>query len=296
MQKKELTLSVVVPVRNRAGIVTRTLDSIASQNYRPFELIIVDNGSDDGTPAVLEEWKRGNVDSGLDVVVTECNTPGAAAARNAGLRLASGAWVMFFDSDDLMLPSHLKRIAAAIEEHPEVDIIGWDVIFERLDGSYRRCRFFGRDMQRHNLFDGAMSTQRWTARTELVKKVGAWDENVGYWDDIELGSRLLAATSRVRYIGTGGVHVKESRESISSAGARNPESIEPALIRMENTIGPRGRRWCRLKRAVEYALNSRSGSADGLRLMKAMNASPWLWLAYHYTRLGGRGVARLMRF
>lgn len=295
MEKKDVLLSVIVPVRDRAGVVRDTLDSIAGQIYRAFELIVVDNGSSDGTPAVLEAWKNENA-GGLSVRIESCGTPGAAAARNYGLALATAPWVMFFDSDDIMLPGHLKSVAEAIAAHPEADIIGWDVVMER-GGKRRTGAFYGRSMIRHNLFDGAMATQRWAARTGLVRAVGGWDEAVGYWDDIELGARLLARTDRICYTGLGGVIVRESRESISSAGARDPESMEPALTRIEKTLGgAKGRRWCRLKRAVEYARYTRSGLLDGKRCMEALKPSLFLWAAYHYTRLGGRGIARLMRF
>ncbi len=296
MEKKEVLLSVVIPVLNRAGVVGDTLDSMARQCYRPFELIVVDNGSDDGTLTVLETWKRDNEEIGFDIRIESCTTPGAAAARNHGLSLARAPWVMFFDSDDIMHSTHMLHVAEAICANPEADIIGWDVAYERLDGSRRRCGFFGNHMKRHNLFDGAMATQRWAARTELVRSVGGWDENVGYWDDIELGSRMLAVVPQIKYIGAGGVLVRESRESISAAGARDPASIEPALSRMEKTLGAKGRRWCRMKRAVEYALSSRAGSPEGLRLMKAMCPSTRLWAAYWYTRAGGRGAARIFRF
>lgn len=296
MEKKDVLLSIVIPVWNRAGVVCDTLNSIAGQSYRSFELVIVDNGSDDDTLAVLEAWERANEECGFDIRIESCTTPGAAAARNHGLSVVRAPWVMFFDSDDIMHSAHLSRVAEAICNNPEADIIGWDTIYERLDGSRRRCGFFGTDMERHNLFDGAMATQRWVARTALVRSVGGWDENVGYWDDIELGSRMLAADPQVKYIGVGGVLVRESGESISSAGANDPGSIEPALSRMEKTLGSKGRRWCRMKRAVEYALSSRGGSPEGLRRMKAMKPSPLLWAAYWYTRAGGRGVARIMKF
>lgn len=296
MVKDRVPISIVIPVFNRAGTVTDTLDSVIAQSWRFFRLVIVDNGSTDGTPLVLERWTAANAGKEVDIKLASCAQRGASAARNAGLELVDTQWVMFFDSDDLMLPGHMQLVADSIATNPDADIIGWDVDRVMLDGRRRRCRFFGRAMQRHNLFDGAMATQRWIARTDFVRSVGGWDSAVGYWDDIELGSRMLAANPRIRYIGAGEVLVRESRESISTAGAGDPHSIEAALVRMEKTIGPKGRRWCRLKRAIEYALSTRAGLPQGLSLMKKMNPSPRLWLAYGYTCAGGRGIARLLHF
>lgn len=293
MEKTDILLSVVVPVFNRAAIVGPTLESIASQRFRNFELILVDNASTDGTAAVLLQWQKRILALGIAVEVLRCPTPGASAARNTGLGAARAPWVLFFDSDDTMPPTHLQRAAEAIGAHPGADIIGWDTLHMARDGSCRRGRFFGTNMQKHSLFDGAMATQRWCARTALVRDAGAWDENVGYWDDIELGARILATGPAVVYIGASGVKVMESEGSITGSPADHPARMEPALTRIEATLGPKGRRWCRLKRAIEYARCSRAGSPEGRKAMAALRPGPWLWLIYHYTRLGGRGAAHL---
>lgn len=295
MEKKEVLISVVVPVLNRAELVQRTLESISRQCYRPFELIIVDNGSTDGTLGVLEKWRDDNFENGLEIVVTQCLEPGAAAARNAGLAIARAPWIMFFDSDDTMAPTHLLSVANAIADNAETDIIGWDTVHVRKDGSHRPGQFFGHDMQRHNLFDGAMATQRWCARTQLVRSVGGWDTAVKYWDDIELGSRILAADPNITYIGSGGVHVYETEDSITAQGASAPARMDAALSRIEKTVGENGRSWCRAKRAIEYARASRLGTADGRAMLDALNPGLGLRLIFEYTRLGGRGAARFLK-
>lgn len=295
-KKKEVLLSVVVPVFNRENIVGATLKSIEHQSYRPFEIIVVDNGSADGTLRTINEWAASVRENGLEIVVTSCPTPGAAAARNHGLSLARAPWVLFFDSDDVMHPSHLINVAGAIGEHPEADIIGWDTTHVATDGSRRHGRFFGTDMQRNNLFHGAMATQRWCARTAMVRAVGGWDEGVGYWDDIELGARMLATDPNIEYIGMGAVTVHESTDSITGSPDADPARVEPALTRIEKTIGPKGHGWCRLKRVIEYALCSRAGSPLGRRRMQELNADTRLWAAYHYTRLGGRGIYSILKF
>ncbi len=288
MEKKGVLISIVMPVLNRASIVGRTLDSIFAQSNLDFELIIIDNGSTDGTLDVLKDW--GNRHS--NVTLAQCSEAGAAAARNAGLAIVSTPWVMFFDSDDTMEPSHLQQIVDAISDNPKAEVIGWDTLYHFRNGMQRVARFFGKDMQKNNLFHGAMATQRWCARTELVRRVGAWDCEVKYWNDIELGSRIIATNPTICHIGMGGVHVYDQEVSITSDGAADPAKMEAALIRIEKTIGTKGRKWCRLKRAMEYGRYTRIGSADGRVFLNAMKPSLLLRFVFEYTRLGGRGAAQ----
>lgn len=293
MEKREVLISIVVPVRNRAGIVGRTLESISRQCYRPFELIIVDNASTDGTGEFLKSWSEANAGSGMEISVAECSEPGAPSARNTGLALARAPWVMFFDSDDTMSPTHLLAVARAIADNSTADIIGWDTTHIFLDGKKKTGRFYGSDMQHHNLFNGAMATQRWCARTEFVRRAGAWDNAVTYWNDIELGSRMLALDPDIAYIGAGGVNVYESVNSITAGGTADPTRMEAALARIEKTLGAKGHGWCGIKRAIEYARIARLGAVDRRSIMRAWHPTLRQRLVFEYTFLGGRGAARL---
>lgn len=287
-----------MPVYNRAGLVGATLASLAAQTARPIEVILVDNNSTDGTYDVLEQWAGSVRAPGFDVVVVRCVRSGAAAARNTGLELARAEWVMFFDSDDTMPPRHVADALAAVEEHPEADIIGWDYMSS--DGRRKRLnRFFGHDMQWNNLFHGAMSTQRWCARTKLVREVGGWNEDVRYWDDIELGCRMLAFSPSVYYMGFSGIEVFEHVDSITATHAVDPSRVEPALQAMAATLG--GTMLPDLKRAIEYGLTVRAGNSRGRELMSkllkrnGLSQRFVLWLAYTHTRLGLRGAATLLK-
>ena len=291
-------MSIVVPVYNRAGLVAATLTSLAAQTACPVEVLLVDNNSTDGTYDVLARWAEAVRGPGFDVVVGRCLRPGAAAARNVGLGMARAGWVMFFDSDDTMPPHHVADALAAIEGHPGADIIGWDYVSS--DGRRERLnRFFGRDMQWNNLFHGAMSSARWCARTALVREAGGWNEAVGYWDDIELGARMLSRAARVHYLGLSGVRVREHGEAITGTYAADPARIEPALSAIGATLGSQA--LPDLKRAVEYGLSSRAGNNRGRELMGKLlqrNKLPrrlMLWFAYTHTRLGLRGAATLLK-
>ena len=88
-------ITIIIPVYNRAGIVGPTLDAVAAQTWRPLNVILVDNASTDNTLQVLNQWKKSVERPDFKVEVIEERTPGASAARNAGLRRATTRWTMF---------------------------------------------------------------------------------------------------------------------------------------------------------------------------------------------------------
>lgn len=303
---KSPIITIVIPVYNRAAMVTRTLDSIAAQGCRDYALVIVDNNSTDTTAEVVKEWAAGHDD--LDVTIVSETAPGAAAARNRGLQEVATPWVMFFDSDDLMSPRHLNRITEAIAAHPEAGIIGWDVRLSGLDGKVKILPFEHRDALYHNLFHGTMSTQRYCALTSLVRSAGGWDATVRAWDDIELGTRLLQVSPRpeiVKLDGEPTVDQLSHADSITgTAEWRNAPRYEHALTAIRDHLPREMKHLVELKRVILAACCYREGER-GLAhelLNRALEASPrgghrLMWrVAYHYTRLGGRGIARLLKF
>jgi glycosyltransferase involved in cell wall biosynthesis len=95
-------VSVIIPTFNRAGVVTRAIDSVLGQTYRPVEVVIVDDGSTDETPEVLKNY-------GNAIVSVVQDNAGPSAARNRGLRESRGDLIAFLDSDDLWLATKLER-------------------------------------------------------------------------------------------------------------------------------------------------------------------------------------------
>ncbi len=100
-------VTAVIPTYNRANIVTQAVDSVLNQTYGNLELIVVDDGSTDDTPAALARY-------GNRIRVLRQDNAGPAAARNRGIAAARGEFVAFLDSDDLWLPSKLERQVALL--------------------------------------------------------------------------------------------------------------------------------------------------------------------------------------
>lgn len=112
---KSPLISCIVPVFNGERYLGETLDSILAQSYRPLEIIIVDDGSTDGTAAVANSY-------GQSIRYLWQPNCGEAAARDQGLKIAQGELIAFLDADDLWHPEKLTRQSARLRERPEIDL------------------------------------------------------------------------------------------------------------------------------------------------------------------------------
>ncbi|MCM1021889.1 MAG: glycosyltransferase family 2 protein [Muribaculum sp.] len=308
MRSASNIITVVVPVFNRASLVTETLDSIASQKIKP-SLIIVDNNSSDNTLQVIKQWAADNRSEIFPISVLRESQAGAAAARNKGLDNVTTPWTLFFDSDDLMHPSHISQIIETIKESPSANLIGWDTTMQLLSGKKIRKRFPDNNHIWYNIFNGIMSTQQYTAKTRLFHDCGGWNSSLRGWDDYELGMRLLLSRpSIVALHHEPTVYIRCQETSITgSSFSAEPDKWEKALdaAEIDFILANKGEyiKHINLKRAVLAGLYLHEKSKDNCnRLMKTVlnNAtSPiqrlMLKLACRYTAIGGRGIHHILR-
>jgi glycosyltransferase involved in cell wall biosynthesis len=110
-------VSIVLPTFNRARFLPEAFECIQAQTWKDWELIVVDDGSTDDTPRVIDTLQRSK---GSIRYIRQSNR-GPGAARNRGAEASIGEYLAFFDSDDLWLPKHLERCVRALDAHPEVD-------------------------------------------------------------------------------------------------------------------------------------------------------------------------------
>lgn len=124
---------MIVPTYNRADYIDKTLTSVFEQSYRPLELIVIDDGSDDGTDQVVVALRRRYPAScGVDLIYIQQERSGAQVARNKGVARARGAFVQFLDSDDLLAPEKIARQCATFSQTPEAEVAygPWQIFCE----------------------------------------------------------------------------------------------------------------------------------------------------------------------
>lgn len=117
-------VSVIIPTFNREKFVCRAIDSVLVQDYKGFELIVIDDGSVDNTPSLLARY-------GDRVKILTQKNLGVSAARNSGIKKASGEFIAFLDSDDTWLPSKLSTQVKFFNENPGVSICQTEEIWIR---------------------------------------------------------------------------------------------------------------------------------------------------------------------
>ena len=116
MELKEV--SVIIPCYNCQDLIGETLQSLAEQTHRNFEVVCVNDGSKDETISVLQQWKEKNI---LDIRIVDKPNGGVSSARNAGIRAAQGKYVLFLDADDLYHSAYLQSLCDAVEQN-QVDV------------------------------------------------------------------------------------------------------------------------------------------------------------------------------
>ncbi len=185
-------VSVIVPVRNRQGLLASLLDALAEQTFRDFEVVIVDDGSTDGSRELAESERR------VPITVSRAEGGGAVAARMAGVAIARGAVFAFTDSDCAPSPDWLAAGVAAIDAGADVVMgrtttAGPRRLLERSlsaqdNGLYPTCNVF----YRREAYAAAGGFDGGVAR-RLGFRSGARARGLGFGEDTVLGWRVRRA-------------------------------------------------------------------------------------------------------
>lgn len=158
-------VSIITPLHNKGAYISETIASVLAQTISDWEMIVVENGSTDEGPELVRDIK----DPRVRLEVAPRNGPGAA--RNHGLSLARGEWILFFDADDLLKPEHLENLLLCASRKPEATLIvsSW-IEFSEIDHSEHLVRPFGWMKERQEVLDFAISCAPWAIHTALISR------------------------------------------------------------------------------------------------------------------------------
>lgn len=167
-------VSVVIPTRNRRGLLSETVASVQEQSDDDWELIVVDEASTDDTPDYLGALRDRRIRS-----TRHAEVRGASAARNTGLALARGELVMFLDDDDLLRADAIAVLRRALRDHPDALAASGACRLFREDGDssrvYRPARELSRSIWREVLFGWWANSGQNLYRTAVVREIGGFD-------------------------------------------------------------------------------------------------------------------------
>jgi glycosyltransferase involved in cell wall biosynthesis len=186
IENKNPLVSVIIPTYNRGWILKEAIDSVLSQDFDDFELIVVDDGSTDNTQDILDGYAR-------DITVIRQDNRGVSAARNAGIDSASGQFIAFLDSDDLWLPGKLSLQVDFFNSNPEALICQTEEIWikngKRVNPKKHHKKFSGM-IFRHSLPLCIVSPSAVMLKKSLLDKTGVFDESFPACEDYDLWLRI----------------------------------------------------------------------------------------------------------
>lgn len=191
-------VSVVIPTYNRAHIIQDSLDSAYAQSYRPLEVVVVDDGSNDDTEAIVKTWINEHLnDVQFSVVYLHQENQGGNPARNNGIRHARGQYVAFLDSDDLWHAEKVRKQIRVFESDPEIGGVYCGVqhvdlasgrIIEPSNRSYPTGRLFEQVLVK----DITAPTSAYIIKKQVFEMAGYFDDELQARQDWDMWIRLAS--------------------------------------------------------------------------------------------------------
>jgi len=223
------SVSVILATYNRADYITKAIESVLNQSYPSFELIIIDDGSTDGTGDVVARYQDPRI------IYKWTENRERSRARNLGIKLSRGKYIAFLDSDDWYLPNKLSIQVVALESNPHAGLVlgGW-LILDKSGRKIQEVRPWEWVSPHPTLEEWLFSTTA-TPITLLVKKewierVGGFDPDLPPAEDLEWWIRLALADCPVVW---------------------TQDSIAVVLVHESNSL----RNWAHVKRGLLDTLN-----------------------------------------
>lgn len=236
-----MKISIIIPLYNKEEYISRAVDSVLSQSYQDFELIVIDDGSTDEGPAIVNAYNNPRI-----TLVSQPNA-GPGAARNHGIELAQGEYLAFLDADDEWLPSFLEESLALLEQYGHEIALVSSCYLKMPEGTSTAAQWEARGLHDGVLdvvphMDAALFVTHlayicpWSTlvRRDVVRRYGGFyaQERCLYGEDAHLWMKILlnhpiavSLTPRVRF------HTEASELSHNLSG---PYPVEPFLRHPED--------------------------------------------------------------
>ena len=182
------SISVIIPVYNRCNLIDRAIKSVLEQTRRPDEIIVIDDGSTDGTDKII-------INSYPDIILLKQKNRGVSCARNNGIKNAKGTWITLLDSDDEWLPEKLDKQLNALQDNSSSKICHTDEIWVRNGvrvNPMKKHRKYGGNIYKYCLPLCVISPSSVMIHKDIFKDVGLFDENLPVCEDYDLWLRICS--------------------------------------------------------------------------------------------------------
>ena len=193
-------VSIIIPVYNRAQMLQEAVESALKQNYKPIEIIIIDDGSSDETSELAHSLAKRH--SNVSCIRTE--NQGPALARQTGLEQARGAYIQYLDSDDLLDPNKLVQQVAELQATTSADVVYCRQALADSNGKIIEDNWMRTGEQHKTMFPAMLAGRIWGTpaplyRHTLLDKAGAW-KKLSNLEDWEYDCRLAIYSTGLAYV------------------------------------------------------------------------------------------------
>lgn len=250
-------VSVIIPLWNRERLIGEALASVCGQSFRNLEILVVDDGSNDGGPALVAAW--GRQDARVRLICRDRLPKGAPECRNLGLERATGEYVIFLDSDDLLGVDAVERRVAMLEAHPEYGfVVAQGLIFQQTPGDqqvlWNRCDYGIEDLVLRFLDqDMPWATGGPTWRRAVFETMANWNSELCSFQDWELHARACLSSIQVGVISAPDFYIRWSesdRISLNHFALPHVKSRVSALESVWAALGANRRRRRKIRHHV----------------------------------------------
>lgn len=240
-------VSVIIPVHNQERFLRDCLQSAVGQDYKPLEIVIVDDGSTDGSGKIISEFE-GIRQEWISVRVLHQTRQGAQEARNNGCRIAQGEYFLFLDGDDFIDRHNLCGQVEEFKNNPDADGVYSDGQYMN-DGFECPTENGGKlslgepaDLVAALLSGLSVPCFSYLFRRQAVQRCGPWDPTIPINQDIEFVLRLATSGCRFRYVaGLSGYYRKHSANTISEQSkSLRGRTMQRILEQAERRLKERG--------------------------------------------------------
>ena len=214
-------VSVIIPTYNRALLIKESIQSVFNQTHRPIECLIIDDGSTDNTAKVIGNLQTKLATVDFKLIYIKQDNSGAPAARNNGIKNASGEFFQFLDSDDLLYPNKIKDQISVFQKQAKIDgvygnwhhgtiesnvLIKGEKWKDSIDQFYGGC---------------VIHTLSFLFRRSFINTIGPWDESLKRNQEIDYFLRGALAGGNFEYLPklTGLWREHEGERIVTSSGA-----------------------------------------------------------------------------
>ncbi len=187
--------SIITPVFNRQHLIGKTIISVISQTHEDWEMLIIDDGSTDGTISIVQMYEQ--QDKRIKLVHRDRPPKGAATCRNLGLQRAMGKYVIFLDSDDQLRPFALRQRRQALTEYPDFDFLVFQTIKKDLQTGKEYGLWHEFSPQENHLTEFLSLRSPWQTAgpvwkiSSLLKHSLFFDEKLRIWQDVDFHLMVL---------------------------------------------------------------------------------------------------------